>query len=73
MPNLNISEFIRCLKILIGRRGRPKIIYSDNAKTFKAGIKVLRKVNKDKKWYPFKSRTNNLKIREIRIGGRGQF
>ena len=37
VPNVTTSEFIRCLKRLIARRGRPKIIYSDNAKTFKAG------------------------------------
>ena len=51
VANLTTSEFIRCLKRLIARRGRPKIIYSDNAKTFKAGAKLLQKINKDKKWH----------------------
>ena len=48
VPNLNISKFIRSLKRLMGRRGRPKIAYSDNSKT---GVKVVQKVNKDKKWH----------------------
>ena len=38
------------LKRLTDRRGRAKIIYSDNAKTFKAGAKLLHKINKDEKW-----------------------
>ena len=54
-PNLITSEFIRCLKRLIARRGRPKIIYSDNAKTFKAGAKLLHKINKDEKWHTYLS------------------
>ena len=48
VPNLSTSEFIRCLKRLIVR-GRAKINYFDNAKTFKAGTKLLKKINKDKK------------------------
>ena len=48
MPNLTISGFIRCLKKLIAR---PKKIYSDNAKTFKSGVKLLQKINKDAKWH----------------------
>ena len=50
VPDITASEFIRCLKRLTDRRGRAKIIYSDNAKTFKAGAKLLHKINKDEKW-----------------------
>ena len=28
-----------------------KVIYSDNAKTFKAGAQLLQKINKDEKWH----------------------
>ena len=51
VPNLTTSEFIRCLKRLIARRGRPKIIYCGIAKSFIARAKLLQKVNKDKKWH----------------------
>ena len=50
VPNLTNSEFIRCLKRLIARRGRPKIIYSDNTQTFIAGAKLLQKINEHEKW-----------------------
>ena len=50
VPKLTTSEFIRCVKRLIATRGRPKIIYSDNAKTFIAVAKLLQKINKDEKW-----------------------
>ena len=49
VPNLTTSEFIRCLKRLIARRGRPKIIYCGVAKSFIARAKLLQKINKDKK------------------------
>ena len=34
LPNLETNEFLRSLKRLIARRGRPAKIYSDNGKTF---------------------------------------
>ena len=34
LPNQTTQEFIQALKRLIARRGRPKVIYSDNAKRF---------------------------------------
>ena len=40
-------KFIHALKGLISRRGRPKIIYSDNAKTFVATSTWIEKINKD--------------------------
>ena len=71
VPNLTTSEFIKCLKRLIARSGRPKIIFSDNAKTFKAGPKLLQKI-RGKIASPSKSRTNNLKIQYYKnpmVGG----
>ena len=38
-PNLTTNEFIKRFKRLIARRGRPKTVYSDNAKTFQAAAK----------------------------------
>ena len=42
--DLSADVFIRCLRRFTARRGLPEIIVSDNAKTFKAAAKVLRKV-----------------------------
>ena len=36
-----------CFKKFIARRGRPELVYSDNAQTFKAVVKWLEKVRKD--------------------------
>ena len=47
LPNQTTQEFIHALKRLIARRGRPKVIYSDNAKTFVAASKWIEKINKD--------------------------
>ena len=66
VPKLTTSEFVRSLKRLIARRGRPKIIYSDYVKTFKAGAKLLQKISKDE-------RTNNLDIQYTNSPKVGQF
>ena len=42
-------------KRLISRRGKPKTVYSDNAKTFKAGAKWLANIKKDQKLHDFLS------------------
>ena len=34
LSNQTTQEFMQALKLLIARRGRPKVIYSGNAKTF---------------------------------------
>ena len=65
-PKLTTSEFGRCLKRLIARRGRPKIIYIDYVKTFKARAKLLQKISKDE-------RTNNLEIQYASSPKVGQF
>ena len=45
--SMETSEFLRSLKRLVARKGRPEKIYSDNAKTFVAAAKWLRQVQRD--------------------------
>ena len=40
---------------MISRRIKPKIVYSDNAKTFKTGAKWLANINKDQELHDFLS------------------
>jgi len=47
LPDLTTEEFLKCLKRFIARKGRPEKIYSDNAKTFSAAAKWLKKVMKE--------------------------
>ena len=47
--SLDTKEFIMSLKRFIARRGRPKLIYSDNAMTFKAAAKWMQLVRQDEK------------------------
>ena len=42
--DLSADVFLGCLRRFTARRGLPEIIISDNAKTFKAAARVLRKV-----------------------------
>ena len=49
LSNLSVEEFIRSIKRLISRRGRPEKIFSDNGKTFVAWAKWLRKIRNDEK------------------------
>ena len=55
VSNLTTTEFIKSSKRLISRRDKPKIVYSDNAKTFKAGAKWLANINRDQKLHDFLS------------------
>ena len=47
LPNQTTQECIHALKRLIARRGRPKIIYSNDAKIFATALKGIEKINKD--------------------------
>ena len=49
VPSLKTSAFLPCLKRLIARRGRPRVIYSDNGSTFVKAAKWLKQVRKDEK------------------------
>ena len=55
VPNLTTQVFIKSMKSLTGRRASPKIVYSDNAKTFQAGANRLTRINKDEKFHSFLS------------------
>ena len=55
MSNLITNEFIKSFK-LISRRGKPNIIYPDNAKTFTTGAKWLNGINRDEKFHEFFSK-----------------
>ena len=57
-PNLTTNEFIKCFKRLIARRGRPKTVYSDNAKTFQAAAKWLKLVIKNEEFNKFLTKGN---------------
>ena len=60
LPDLSIEEFIRSFKRLVARRGRPRKVYSDNAKTFVAAEKWVKNVMKDEKLQHWLSR-NDIK------------
>ena len=47
LPNQATQKFIYALKQLIARRGTPKVIYSDNTKSFVAASNWIEKINKD--------------------------
>ncbi|XP_028415662.1 uncharacterized protein LOC114539025 [Dendronephthya gigantea] len=47
---LSTEEFLNTLKRFIARKGRPEKIYSDNAKTFVAGAKWLKRIMQDERF-----------------------
>ena len=54
VSNVTTTEFIgywifKSFRILNSRRVQPQTVYSDNAKTFKVGVKWLANINKDQK------------------------
>ena len=49
LPNLERSTFIMCLKRYITRRGRPRVVYSDNGGAFIKASKWLEQLRKDEK------------------------
>ena len=49
LRSLEAAEFVRCLKKFLVRRGKPKLIYSDNGSTFKATDKWLKLVQGDER------------------------
>ena len=49
LPSLETNKFITCLKHFIARRGRPRVIYSDNGSTFVKTNKWLRQLRKDER------------------------
>ena len=49
LRNLETGTFIICLKRFIARRGRPRVVYSDNGGTFVKASKWLEQIRKDEK------------------------
>ena len=49
LPNLETGTFIPCLKRLIARRRRPRIIYSDNGGTFIKAVKWISQLRRDER------------------------
>ena len=49
LSSMETSHFITCLKRLIPRRGRPRVIYSDNGGTFIKAGKWLRQLREDER------------------------
>jgi hypothetical protein len=44
LPSLETDEFFKSFKTFIARRGRPKLVYSDNGGTFVGAASWLRQV-----------------------------
>ena len=63
MPNTTTQEFIKCLKRLIVRRGKPSTVYTDNAKSFQAAAKWLKQIIKSEQLHEhFKKENINRKL-----------
>ena len=60
VPDLSTEEFMHSFKRFIARRGKPDKVYSDNAKTFVAAAKRVRKISKDDQVNDYLAR-NNIK------------
>ena len=53
LQSLEPNDFLDSLKRFIARRGRPRLIYSDNGATFKAAEKWLKRVQHDEQFNYF--------------------
>ena len=60
LPDLSTNEFMYSFKMFIARRGKLDKVYSDNAKTFIAAAKRVRKISKDDQVNDYLAR-NNIK------------
>ena len=50
LHSLETQEFLQSFKRLVARKGRPSKVYSDNAKTFVAAVRWLKKAQSDEKF-----------------------
>ena len=57
VPNQTTQEFTHALKRLNARRGRPKVIYSDNVKNFVDASKLI---NKDESMQEYGGEDNSI-------------
>ena len=53
LHTLEMEEFLSCLKKFVARRGRPRLIYSDNGSTFKGAASWMKKVMNDEKLHDY--------------------
>ncbi|XP_046846737.1 uncharacterized protein LOC124440388 [Xenia sp. Carnegie-2017] len=60
LPDMSTEEFMHSFKKLVARRGKPDKVYSDNAKTFVAAAKRVRKISKDEQVHDYLAK-NNIK------------
>eukprot|EP00794_Sanderia_malayensis_P013094 gene13094-biopygen10447 len=58
VTDMTADQFMVCLKEFIARRGRPRKIYSHNAKTFVAALTKIRKIMKSETIHNYLSRNN---------------
>ena len=47
VQNMSAESFLLCFRRFVSRRGKPKLVISDNGSQIKLGCKVLRKIWKD--------------------------
>ena len=50
---MNCEEFLFSVKRFIAARGRPAVIYSDNAKTFVAASQWIKELRTEEKLYDY--------------------
>ena len=53
LHTLELEEFMSYLKKFVARRGRPKLVYSDNGNTFKGAASWMKKVMNDEKLHDY--------------------
>lgn len=53
LHSLETEEFMRCLKRFIARRGRQKVIYSDNGTTFKVAAELIKRINNNDRFHNY--------------------
>ena len=58
ISNTTTKEFVKCLKRLVARRGKPTTIYSDNAKSFQAAAKWLKQIIKSEQLHEHLTKEN---------------
>jgi hypothetical protein len=61
LPSLETDEFFKSFKTFIARRGRLKLVYSDNGGTFVGAASWLRQVMNDEKINGYLARQGNAR------------
>ena len=53
LQDSTVSSFMSALREFIARRGRPRVIYSDNAQSFKVAASLIKSAMRDEKLHEF--------------------